>query len=247
MTLRELLNLLAQIAKDNDLSEPFIVGGVPRDKILGRLDELVDLDISTGDEGSKFLGKELSIRIKAPYKMMSDGHSQVHLGSFKVDFSSNFKSPGIEGILKRAGMGEPSEMQMEQYSRDFTCNSLLLSMDLKTIKDPLGTGVRDIKKRVLKTCLPAAMTLGYDNKRVVRVLYLAAKLDFELDDDIKEWIKSHPHAIGESDNRYIVGKLNKAFESNEERTISLMNEFDLWPHVPSSPTISKYMIKAKRL
>ena len=107
MKLRDVLNLIAQIAKENDISEPFIVGGVPRDKVLGRLGDLVDLDVSTGDEGSKFISKELSMRINAPYKLMPDGHSQVLLGNFKIDFSSNFNIPGIDGILKRAGMKKP--------------------------------------------------------------------------------------------------------------------------------------------
>jgi tRNA nucleotidyltransferase/poly(A) polymerase len=247
MTLRELLKLIAQIAKENDLSEPFIVGGTPRDKLLNRLDKLVDLDVSTGDSGSKSLGKELSVRINAPYKLMDDGHSQVMLGNFKVDFSSNFISPGVDDMLKKAGLENPSDMQLEQYSRDFTCNSLLLSLDLKTIKDPLGSGVRDINRKVLRTCLPASVTLGYKNERIVRVIYMAAKLGFKIDREIEKWIKTHPNAISNVDDRYIVGKLNKAFEADEQRTTQLMNEFNLWPHVPSSPTLSKYMIKAKRV
>jgi tRNA nucleotidyltransferase/poly(A) polymerase len=247
MKLRDVLNLIAQIAKENDLSEPFIVGGVPRDKVLGRLDDLVDLDVSTGDEGSKFVGKELSMRINAPYKLMPDGHSQVLLGNFKIDFSSNFNIPGIDGILKRAGMKNPTDLQLEQYSRDFTCNSLILTIDLKTIKDPLGTGIKDIKNKLIKTCLPASITLGYDNKRVVRVLYLAAKLGFKIDDDITKWIKAHPESIGNATDEYVVKKLNKAFRANESRTIQLMNEMNLWPHVPSVPSISKYMVKAGRV
>jgi tRNA nucleotidyltransferase/poly(A) polymerase len=247
MKLRDALNLIAQIAKENDLSEPFIVGGVPRDKVLGRLNELVDLDLSTGDEGSKFLSKELSLRINAPYKLMPDGHSQVLLGNFKMDFSSNFNIPGIDEILKKAGMKNPTDLQLEQYSRDFTCNSLILTTDLKTIKDPLGTGIKDIKNKILRTCLPASITLGYDNKRVVRVLYLAAKLGFKIDEDIIKWIKAHPESIGNATDQYVVKKLNKAFTANESRTIQLMNEMNLWPYVPSSPSISKYMVKAGRV
>ncbi|MES1987437.1 MAG: helix-turn-helix transcriptional regulator, partial [Pseudomonadota bacterium] len=46
-----------------------------------------------------------------------------------------------------------------------------------------------IKSKTLRTCLPAAITLGYDNKRVVRILYMAAKLDFSVDQEIIDWVK----------------------------------------------------------
>jgi poly(A) polymerase len=247
MKLIEALNLIRQIATENGLSEPFIVGGAPRDKVMGRLNKIEDLDISTGDDGSKFLGKELSIKLKAPYLLLPDGHSQVTIDGFKLDFSSNFRSPDIENILKRAGMKNPSDFQMEQYSRDFTCNSLLLSFDLKTIKDPLGLGIKDINNKLLRTCLPAAMTLGYDNKRVVRVLYMAVKLGFEIDEEIIDWIKQHPKAISNVEQQYLVKKLVKTFGIDVKRTGQLLDSLNLWPQVPSTPALSKYIIKAKKV
>ena len=35
MHLEELLNSLSRLAKENDISEPYIVGGLPRDKVFG--------------------------------------------------------------------------------------------------------------------------------------------------------------------------------------------------------------------
>jgi len=53
MRLEELLNSLSRLAKENDLTIPYIVGGLPRDKIMGiPAKEVKDIDITTGDQNS---------------------------------------------------------------------------------------------------------------------------------------------------------------------------------------------------
>jgi len=241
MKLNEILTLLIKLAKENNLSTPFLCGGAVRDKVIGRLDRLKDLDITTGDEGSHYLAEEFAIHLKLPHKIMADGHIQVMIGNFKVDFSSNFKAPNIESLLQNAGLENPTEIQKEQYSRDFTCNTLLLTTDLKTIKDPIGLGLKDIKSKKLRTCLPASLTLGYDNKRVVRVLYLAAKLGFNIDDEIIEWIKENPQSIATPKARYVSQKLKEAFNYDKEKTLKLLDSLDLWKHLPPSELLMPYM------
>lgn len=247
MKIRDILDLIVLVAKKNGLSEPFIVGGIPRDKLLNRLDKLNDLDVSTGDEGSKFLGKEVSLELKAPYKLLEDGHSQIMIGNFQVDFSSNFKIPGVKEMLIKAGMKSPTDFQMEQFSRDFTCNSLLLSTDLKTIKDPIKLGTRDIKNKLIRTCLPARLTLGYDNKRVARAIYLAVSLGFNIDEEIVNWVKNNPKSLTNVKDQYLIKKLLKAFTIDEKRTGEVLEQLNLWPEVPSVPALSKFIIRANKI
>lgn len=232
MQLHDILSILKEIAEQHKLSEVWICGGIPRDKVMGRLDKIKDLDITTGDEGSFILGKEFAVRLNLPNQVMSDNHVQAHIGDFKVDFSSNFKTPGIENLLTKAGLTNPTDLQKEQFSRDFTCNSLLLSLDLKTIKDPTGLGIKDINKKILRTCLPARLTLGYDNKRVARILYLSSKLGFELDQEIVDWVKAHPSSIANADKAYVVKKLQRAFEADPENTVYLLDSLALWNEIP---------------
>lgn len=232
MKLRDILSALTQIAQAQQLSEPFICGGIPRDKVMGRLDQIKDLDITTGDGGSFQLGQAFASQLKLPAQVMSDNHIQTRVDGLKVDFSSNFKTPGIEDLLAKAGLKDTSDLQKEQFSRDFTCNALLMTMDLKTIKDPTGLGIKDIEKKILRTCLPARLTLGYDNKRVVRVLYISSKLGFEVDEEIMDWIKKNPASIGTPDRAYVVKKLQAAFEFNPDNTARLLDELGLWDHLP---------------
>lgn len=248
MTLKELLFLIGDVAKRNKISTPFICGGTPRDKILGRLDQMVDLDITTGDSDIIRLGQEVSKALPgANYKLMPDNHSQISLGKFKIDFSSNFKVPGIKMMLYKAGINNPTEMQCELYSRDFTCNALLLSLDLKNIFDPTGLGIKDIERKLIRTCLPAQLTLGSQHKRIVRVIYLAAKLNFEVDQEIIDWVRKNPQNFANAKSKYLSDKLQKAVDADKNKTIRLLDQMNLWKYIPPVSDLLPYMNTPTRM
>ncbi len=243
MKLSELLYAIGKIANERGISTPFIVGGLPRDKLLDRVEDINDVDLTVGDEGSHFLAKEVSIKLKSPnvhYEVRPSGYSRITIGDFSLDFSSNFKVPGIEHILEQYGINNPSEMQKELYSRDFTCNTALMSMDLKKIIDPTGLAVTDINDKTVRTCLSPEVTLGYDNKRIIRAVYLAAKLDFQIADDVKSWIIENAELLSTVKTKYIEKKLNKSIDYNLEYTAQLLSELNLWPHVPPIPSLMPY-------
>jgi poly(A) polymerase len=175
---------------------------------------------------------------------MPDGHVTLNIGGLKLDCSSNFIIPNINDILAKQNITVVDEMQKELYSRDFTCNALLMSMDLKHIFDPLGRGIADIKKRIIKTCLSPEITLGYDNKRVVRILYLAAKLNFEVAPEIISWVKKNPASFSNVKSQYLTKKLIKALAYDPEKVIKLITDMNLWPYIPTNIKILQpYILK----
>lgn len=242
MELIDILNSLSKIAKEMGKSTPYICGGTPRDKVMGRPMVIEDIDITTGDQSIKILARELAKRFGGNYKEMLDGHSQLILDRFKLDFSTNYIEPGVDTMLINAGMKNPSQMQQELYSRDFTCNALLMTIDLKKILDPTGLGLQDIKSRTLRTCLPAKITLGSDLKRVARVIYMATKLNFKVDQEIIDWVRKNPQSIvpdGKSD--YTTKKINQALDYNPDMTVRLINTMGLWPYVLPSERLMPYI------
>jgi hypothetical protein len=185
MKLKELLNLILNVAEKNKLSRPWIVGGLPRDKVLGREAEFKDLDLSTGDTDIHALGNLLLKpleKFNPQYEILSDGHGRMSLGKLKIDFSNHFLIPGIERYNKAK-----SPMLQELYSRDFFCNTLLLNLELSQIYDPSGEGISDIKKKEIRTCLEPKITFGHDPKRLVRAIYLASKLNFQVEEKTKQF------------------------------------------------------------
>jgi tRNA nucleotidyltransferase/poly(A) polymerase len=246
MKLSYLLNLIDSISKSKGISTPYIVGGLPRDKILKRYNDFGDIDLTTGDSGSHLLAQEVfkSLRkIITEFKRMNDGHYTMIIGGLKVDFSSNFKIPGIGPMLSKAGFPNITEMTKEIFSRDFTCNSLLMSMDLKEITDPTGMGINDIGRRLIRTCLPPNITLGYDNKRIARALYLSAKLDFNVDSKVIEWIKNNPDASVSIDQKYFAKKIAQGLKYNKSRVIDFLNQTELWDKVPVVESLIPYIKK----
>ncbi len=246
MKLSKLLSLISDIASNKGISTPFICGGVPRDKILNKINELNDVDLTTGDDTIHSLAKELSMILRPPqasYIVMPDGHSTININEFKLDFSSNFVVPNINILLNKIGIVKPTKMQEEIFSRDFTCNSLLMSLDLKTILDPSNKGIKDIKSKQLKTCLEPDITLKLDNKRIVRILYLAAKLDFTVDSEIIQWVKNNPQSLSNVKPQYLSKKLQKAIDYNLEKTVNLITEMNLWKYTPPLPNLLPYMSK----
>jgi tRNA nucleotidyltransferase/poly(A) polymerase len=244
MQLKDLLSLVVSIAKEKGITEPFIVGGTPRDKVMNRLENISDLDITNGDQSIHSLAREVAIKLgKAASSLHFEDHSSITVGSVKLDFSSNFMSADIKKRLQRAGLKNPAPMLMELYSRDFTVNALLMTMDLQSIKDPTGMGLKDIKRKLIRTCLPAPITLRDDPKRIVRSIYLGAKLGFDLDDEIVRFVKKHPDMINEAKADFVTKKITEAHKYDKERTYKLLDQLDLWKKVKINKELISGMIQ----
>lgn len=241
MNLIQLLNEINAISKSVGASQPYICGGTPRDRVLNRFKPGGDIDITTGDNTIHLLSKAVAERIPGQYKQMGDGHSQFYHNSLKIDFSSNFLIPNISTMLAKAGLSKATSMQQEMYSRDFTVNALIMTMDLKKVYDPIGLGLEDINKKLVRTCLPANVTLGYDPKRAVRSIYVAAKLGFNVDKEIINWVKKHPESFTSTNQDYISKKLIKAFNFNKTLTSSLLTKMNLWSIIPTNEALLPYI------
>lgn len=250
MKLRELLNLIQAVARKNDIPIPFLCGGTPRDKLTGVLKtEVADLDITVGSPLIHNLAREVSIELKKHYniseKTMDDGHSSIIFpgDKFKVDFSSFYVVPRIDLYLHELGIQNPTDMQREAFSRDFYCNTLLMTLDLKKIKDPTHQGIKDIKNKIIRTCLDPNITLRSNTNRIIRVVYLSAKLDFDVEPNIIKWISEHKDMVRLTSDHYLTKNLDKAMSKNQERTIWLINKMGIWDAIPITPSLQPYYAK----
>jgi tRNA nucleotidyltransferase/poly(A) polymerase len=229
MGVKEILFKIKELAKDNGLSEPYIVGGLPRDKILNRSRKIEDIDLTSGDESIHQLAELVSNEFKVQPMRFPDGHYQLYIDNLKFDFSSNYNSPDAKYFLEKAGVKNPSEMQLELFSRDFTCNTLIIPLTLRKIVDQTGLALDDIKKKLIRTPLPPRITLRDDTKRVIRSIYLAAKLGFTIEPDIIKWTLAHHDKIKEEVSQgFSKRKLADATRADADKTIDLMTQMDLW-------------------
>lgn len=244
MKLRELLQIIQNVQQKIDVPPVMLCGGTVRDKFMNKLENVDDLDLTNGTKSIDYLSQELNIILRKKYnvtrKTMSDGHSTIFIGNLKVDFSSNFVIPDIDKYLS---IKNPSLLQKEMFSRDFTCNALLMSLDLKTITDPTHKGFQDIKDKKIKTCLAPDITLISNRNRVIRAIYLACKLDFDIDDSIISYVKNNPQSVKISTPKVLNEKISQAFEKDADRAAYFLNKMDLWNLVPITPIMEPYYSK----
>lgn len=236
MKLRELLDLLQKTASDIGVPNAKICGGTPRDKLMGRLENIEDLDLTNGTKTIDYLSQEFDIRLRKQYDVKrtvsSDGHSTIFAGNLKLDFSSNFIVPEVDAQLQKLGFDHPNDLVREMISRDFTCNALLMSLDLKHIYDPIKRGIPDIKDKMIRTCLSPQITLTSNRNRVIRAIYLACKLGFEVDPDIINFVKQNPETTKISTPKVMAEKIDQAFEKDASKASSLITQMGLWNYVP---------------
>jgi tRNA nucleotidyltransferase (CCA-adding enzyme) len=240
MHLVELLNSLSRLAKENDISEPYIVGGLPRDKAFGIPTEVKDVDITTGDLGSfklaRLLNKEWP---NAYFKTYDDKHSSVEFKNIKLDFSNNFKLPNIDKIIEN-----PTDLKEELYSRDFTINTLLQPMDLE--KEPLDLTKRafdDIKNKILSTPVDPNLTIGYDPRRILRAIKLMIKLDLSIEPNLAEALIKYRGSVREIPLNHIKKQVNQMLKMDSKKTISLLSEYKLLPIIPLSKLMTLEIAK----
>lgn len=246
MRLEELLDALGQLAKKASLSEPFIVGGFPRDRALGFASSQVeDIDITTGNHDCFALALLASKQWPdAPFRSYDDGHFSLSFKNIRLDFSNNFVLPGIDVELGKRGIEKPTDLQREMFSRDFTVNTLLQPMDLTMAPhDPIGKAQEDLKARRLRTPVDPELTIGHDARRILRAIKLSLQFGFVIDDDLGRAMLKYRGAVGQLPTGHVRRQVHQMFRIDSRRAIELLSEYKLLPIIPLSRLMSMEMAK----
>lgn len=250
MKIDELLKDIANTARVNKISEPFLVGGVPRDRLLGKVGDkadIKDIDITTGNNDSLRLAQILGRRYKdSNFRVYDDGHSSIDVEGLHIDFSSNFRSPGVEKELDRMNI-DKDPMRLELYSRDFTINTLLESLDLKTVYDLTTEGVNDLKAGLIKCPIDPKITIGVDPRRIIRAIKFAVKYGFKIDDDLKQAILENRNKVRDLPKKFVQDKINEVVMIDSDKGIEYLIEYKILPLVPLTKTLSDILIQKRQL
>lgn len=246
MSIRRSLLLLQDLAKKNGLSTPYIVGGVPRNAVLGGPHELTDIDITTGDADVYNLAHLFAKEVGKSAVQADDNHIIVHDNEVKYDFSKNFKYPNIDELLAAKGINKPTDMQREAYSRDFTVNTLMFSPDYKDEVDVTGKARKDIQARILDCPVSCDVSFSSDPKRMLRAYYFRAKYGFQFSENVRRALKKYMPLLESINTRYSSEMLNKILRESPE-TLGMLIEDGALQHLPMTKLLSKRLVENKRL
>lgn len=249
MALRELLSEISRLANENDISQPFIVGGVPRDRILGKkTEDISDIDLTTGDTTAAKLSVLIANTFKdAKYRTYDDGHSSINIGGIRIDFSSNFNAPNIREILNKMGIRDISSMKAELYSRDFTMNTLLEDLTLENTYDLTKSGIDDIKAGIIRCPIDPNITIGVDPRRILRAIKYAIKFDFVIEDKLKGVMLEKRKSIANLPRRFVQDRMNEIVRLDNEKGLEMLIEYKLLSVVPLTKTITDMLIQKRQL
>jgi putative nucleotidyltransferase with HDIG domain len=199
----------------------WIIGGFVRDKIIGRPTK--DMDIVCLGDGI-LLAEEVSKHFQPKPNVSffkNFGTAQIKISGKKTpddepnepDFEIEFVGARKESynLHSRKPEVEPGSLKDDQDRRDFTINALAISLntnDFGKHSDPFG-GIAHIGEKLIKTPLEPVRTFSDDPLRMMRAIRFATQLQFTIEVQTFEAIKTDKHRIKIVSGERVADELNK--------------------------------------
>jgi len=249
----KLLKDLYSFSQQLKFPEPLLVGGTARDLYLnGKVNANPDFsfegdyDLTCNDGGKTcMLGLMFAVKNNFSFKYHRNSHIAVFLSHDKFDFSSGFMSDRVKEAFEIT-----DKRILEVYSRDFTVNTLHLNFETKKFIDYTGKAYEDIKLKKIRAISTPEIIFKDNPKRVMRSIYLASKLGFEIEQDIVDYIKNNIISIGKyftKERKQMTDLLSKSLGYDEEKTMSFMEETNLFRYPPLVGRYKDVLIRRKLL
>ncbi len=189
--------------------ETYVVGGFVRDLLLERPSKDIDIVcIGSGIELAKAVAEVLG---KAEHLVVfkNFGTAMVRWEDWALEFVGARKESYRRDSRKPAV--EEGTLQDDQRRRDFTINSLAICLNHDCwgeLVDPFE-GVKDLKRRIIRTPLPSADTFSDDPLRMLRAVRFAVQLAMDIVPDTFAAIQQHAERIDIVSQERIIAELNQ--------------------------------------
>ena len=195
--------------------DAYIVGGYPRDSILGI--KTNDIDICTNAKPKEIM--EI---------FDTDGISDIKYGSVKViykgiyfDVTTFRKDIKYENNRKPVKIKYVTDLKKDLLRRDFTINTLCIDKDGNYID--LLNARKDIDNKIITTVGNPRYRLKEDSLRILRAIRFAGLLDFNLDNSLIEGINKYGYLI-----EYLsLNKQKEELNKMNEKSIKLVYQYNL--------------------
>lgn len=235
------INLESKILKENQTNElrlvahirnlikdskffnhTYVAGGFARDMVMGKSSKDIDLVVDLPNGGidiAIFLTKA-----DGSYRENSNPVLYPRFGTSKFNLrNSEFADIDLEAVMTRGEVytqdsRKPdvsyADLKQDASRRDLTINSLYYDVSNKKILDPSGTGISDIRNKVLRTPLDPNQTFMDDPLRMMRLVRFSCKYGWELPDDMKKALIKNASKLESISKERIQDELNKILLSD---------------------------------
>tara|TARA_A200000159_G_scaffold157799_2_gene174357 strand:- start:2862 stop:3641 length:780 start_codon:yes stop_codon:yes gene_type:complete len=226
---------ILNIAEKNYISEPLIVGGIPRDMYLN-IPANSDIDLTTNTSDCTRLGVSSAIDLNVSFKVFSDGHVSMYTPGVSIDFSGNFISKKAVSYYEGKNGVIPEDMK-EVVSRDFTINTLHKSMLNNELMDKTGAALRDLDAKIIRSNTTPEISFEDDIRRVFRSINFAARLGFEVDASIVDFVRKNTSMISSEMGKalrdaFVTNIVSSSINANSDITIGLLVDMRIMHLIP---------------
>lgn len=205
---KKILSIIADVAQSTGV-KTFAVGGFVRDKIIGRNSKDIDI-VCQGDgillaqEVSSYLRPIPNINVFERFgtAMIKHGDLEIEfVGARKESYNSDSRKPIVS----------PGTIQEDQLRRDFTINTLSISLNIENfgeIIDPFN-GLQDLENRIIRTPADPGITFSDDPLRMLRAIRFANQLSYTIEPKTWQGLMHHAERIKIVSRERISSELEK--------------------------------------
>jgi putative nucleotidyltransferase with HDIG domain len=206
----KIFEILSSVVTSENV-QAYVIGGWVRDCLLKRdhPDKDIDIvvigsgiDIAQKAAGMIHPGVKVSVFKNFGTAMFRNREYEIEfVGARRESYDRNSRKPVVEN----------GTLEDDQKRRDFTINTLAISLNKETFGeflDPFG-GMDDLKKKIIRTPLEPDKTFSDDPLRMMRAIRFASQLNFTIEDKTFSSIKENAERIKIVSAERIVTELNK--------------------------------------
>ncbi|HEY0221271.1 MAG TPA: CCA tRNA nucleotidyltransferase [Lactovum miscens] len=205
--------------------EAYFVGGSVRDALLGR--PIHDIDIATSaypEEVKHVFKKTFDLGIEHGTVLVLSGKQQYEVTTFRTESKyTDYRRPDKVKFV--------SDLTEDLKRRDFTVNAFAMTVDGEIID--VFDALSDLENKILRAVGKAEERFNEDALRIMRGMRFAADLDFDIEDETFEAMKSHAKLLPKISIERIFVELEKLMLSpNWRKGLRTLNQSEAFRYLP---------------
>ncbi|WP_186756375.1 CCA tRNA nucleotidyltransferase [Echinicola salinicaeni] len=195
--------------------DAYVVGGFVRDLLLKRPSKDIDfVCVGSGIELAKKVADSFDHHV--PLSVFKNfGTAMIKLDDWELEFVGARKESYRQH--SRKPIVEDGTLKEDQERRDFTINALAISINQANfgeLIDPFD-GVKDLKRKIIKTPLDPDTTFSDDPLRMMRAVRFATQLKFDIEPSTFDGLMRNTSRLEIISGERIIDELNKIILSEK--------------------------------
>ena len=203
-----IIPIITEVAQERKVAV-YVIGGYVRDLLLNRKSKDIDfLIIGNGIEFAEAVAIKIGNK-PAVNVFKNFGTAMLNYKGWEIEFvgarKESYRNDSRKPIV------EDGNLQDDQNRRDFTINTLAISLakiNYGKVIDPFD-GMKDIEQKLIRTPLEPNVTYSDDPLRMMRAIRFAAQLNFKIDAASLQAITENKERIQIVSKERITDELNK--------------------------------------